>query len=124
MSNCGIDYSETECFLMNAGIYVSYALIGIALLAAVGFSLVYMARNFEDAKKSLLGIGATIIILVICYFIASSEIPASLVQAADKFDVSASAYKWIGMGGYATYLLLAVAFIALIATEVKAAIQK
>lgn len=87
--------------VVNILLYVTYALILIAVIGAIGSSLLGMFQNQEKAKKSLLSIGAVILIFVLCYVISGNEV----LPAYEPFDVDAGKSKLIGAGLTATYTL-------------------
>lgn len=50
-----------------------YVLLGIAVVAAIGFSIVTMAKDISKAKASLVGMGALIVIMGIGYLLSTDE---------------------------------------------------
>jgi hypothetical protein len=55
-----------------------YALIGIAVVATLGFSLVGMATNPKKAKSALIGVGVLAVICAISYFMSSNEVHSNI----------------------------------------------
>lgn len=79
-------------FLGNGGIILALVLLGIAVAASVIFPIIQTITNFGESKKSLAGFGGLLLVLVIGYVLAGSEVPA---YAAEK-GIDASQFKLIG----------------------------
>ncbi len=100
--------------IINIGLFVTYALITIALASMVIFPLYQIVTNFQRAKGSLLS--ALVLIAIIVVAVALS--PAEQGLLYEKYDISPFQAKLIGGGLLATYLLFAGIFLAAIYTEV------
>ncbi len=87
--------------VINILLYVTYALVIIAVIGALGSSVLGMFQNQEKAKKSLLSIGFVFVIFIICYVIAGNEV----LPAYEPFNIDAGKSKLIGAGLIATYVL-------------------
>ena len=61
--------------LINLNLRWAYVLFGIAVIIAVGFAAFQMFSSGEKAKKSLMAIGALVVIAIIANLLSSSEIP-------------------------------------------------
>lgn len=106
--------------LINIGLYLAYILVGIGVAATVIFPIMYMVKNFAEAKKGLMGIAALIIVFVLGYGIASSEIPLALMKSANAFNVDGSSFKMIGAGLNTFFILAGLAIILILVGEVRA----
>ncbi len=109
--------------LINFGIYLSYALVAIAALAAFVFPVIYMIQNPAEAKKGLVGVVALVVVLLLGYVFAGSEIPDALAKACKNFDVDPSKFKKIGAGINAFYILAFLAVVSLVASEIRSAFK-
>jgi len=55
-----------------------YALIGIAVVKTLGFSIVEMVLNPKKAKSALIGVGVLVVICVVSYFMSSNEVHSNM----------------------------------------------
>ena len=55
-----------------------YALIGIAVVTTLGFSVVEMVLNPKKAKSALIGVGVLVVICVVSYFMSSNEVHSNM----------------------------------------------
>jgi len=102
----------TESFLVWA-----YALAGIAVLMSVIFPLFQMVTNPAKAKKSILGIVLLGAVILVAYLIAG-DTPLGITNPdLVHFDVP-STLKQVGTGIQSMYLLIGLAVISILFTEV------
>lgn len=99
----------------------TYVLFAIALIAALAFPLVNIIKNPKGAKKSLIGVGAMILILLVSYLISSD---APVVNSAGGFFTGSAELKLADMGLYTTYIMLFGAFLLIIGTEIWGSFRK
>lgn len=97
--------------LIDTAIYVTYVLFGLAALAALVFPLVYLITDLKKAKNALIGIVVLAIVLFVGYSMATNEL-------YEGFAVGPNASQWIGGGINATIMLVGLAFLAAVYTEV------
>lgn len=101
--------------MVDAGLYIAYALIAIAALASFVFPLLYVARNIADAKKSLLAVGVLFVVLLVTYVLSSGEFYFSGIE---KFDMTESGIKLVSAGLNSFYVLLVISIVAVVYSEV------
>ena len=106
--------------LINIGIILTYIMIVFAALAAVGFGIKKMIQKTNTAKKTLYTIGGLIIVLIFSYFIASDEILGSY----EKYEITASTAKKVGMGLTTFYVLAIGAIGAVLYAELSKTFSK
>lgn len=99
--------------MIDFGLYLTYAMMAISVILAIGFSAWFLIKNFKNAKATLFGLAGIIVVFLISYFISSNEI-------YEKFSISASLSKFIG----GTLIMLYIIFIGTILTAVYAEINK
>ena len=87
--------------LINIGIILTYVMVAFAALAAIGFGIKQMMQKTDNAKKTLYSIGGLLAIILLSYLIASDEVLSSY----EKYEITASTVKKVGMGLTAFYLL-------------------
>ena len=88
--------------LINIGIILTYLMVGFAALTAIGFGVKKMIANTENAKKTLYTIIGLVVVLLFSYLIASNEVLGSF----EKYEITASTSKQVGMGLIAFYFLI------------------
>lgn len=101
-------YNET---LINIGMYVTYGLVGIAVLASVIFPIIFFFRDFRKAKNTLIGLVALLAIIFFSYAISSNE-------AYEAMNVGPNVSQWVGGGITATMILIGLGILTAIFTEV------
>lgn len=106
-------------FSVDAGLYASYALFAVAIGAAVVLPLLSSLKSPGELKKPLMALGAMVVLFVISYALAGSEV--STIQAAK--GVTEGTSKFVGAGLTMFYLISAVAVIGLIYSEVNKALK-
>jgi uncharacterized protein (DUF486 family) len=81
-------------FMGNGGIIIAIILLVITVALWIVFALKSLLSNFEQSKKSLLGIVALAVIAIIGYALASGG--PNIPQFAIDGGISASQYKLVG----------------------------
>ncbi|TVQ82962.1 MAG: hypothetical protein EA393_16145 [Bacteroidetes bacterium] len=99
--------------LLNTGLIATYVLLGLAAIAAVGFSIAHLILNFKKAKGALIGMAILLIIFLIGFSFATSEVYAHVA-----IPVGESASRIIGGGIHTTFILIGLAIVAAVFTEV------
>jgi len=66
--------------MIDTGIYITYALIGICVVCILGFSIVNIAKNPGGAKSAVFGIVGLILVFVLTY-VTSDGTDATTVYA-------------------------------------------
>ena len=106
--------------LINIGIIFTYLMIAFATLSTIGFGVKKMMTNTENAKKTIYTIAALLGILLLSYLIASNEVLTSF----EKYEISASTSKQVGMGLIAFYFLIFGAIAAVLYAELTKVFSK
>lgn len=107
--------------MIDFGLYAAYALIAVASLGFIGFEILHLVKNIADAKVTLAGVGALVLILIISYVLGSGDFT---FPGIDKFELSSGNLKMIDAGLFSTYLLIAIAGLALVADLVMGFVKK
>ncbi len=100
--------------LINIGIYLTYVLLIVAIIALVVFPIFQMVTNFAKAKNGLISLAVLLGIFAITYFIS----PADQGAFYEKFAIGPVTSKLIGAGIFTSYLIMASIVFAAIYTEV------
>jgi NADH:ubiquinone oxidoreductase subunit 6 (subunit J) len=95
-------------------------MVGFAALTAIGFGVKKMIANTENTKKALYTIGGLIIVLLFSYLIASDEV----LKSYEKYEITSSSSKQVGMGLIMFYLLIFGAIAAVLYAELSKVISK
>jgi hypothetical protein len=103
---------------LSLSIYVIYG-CGLAIL---GFGVKHLVTNFKKNIPILIGIAAFTIIMFICY--SMGEGVEMYVETGAEIEViSANVSKWSGAGLYMFYVLLVIAILVALFSEVKKLIR-
>jgi hypothetical protein len=101
--------------LINIGLYVAYFALFIAIGALLVFPVVTLVNgNFKNAKGTLLGIAALVVVVILAYIVS----PADQGPFYTKMNISAGMSKLIGAGLLTTYIIFAGFLIITVYTSV------
>ena len=95
-------------------------MVGIGAITAIGFGVKKMAENIESAKKTIYTITGLLAVFIIAYLLASN----SVLNSYEKYDVSATISKQVGMGLITFYVLIFGAIAAILYTELSKIFSK
>lgn len=98
--------------MIDVGLFLSYFLVGVCLVTAIGMPLVKAFGDPQALKKIGMGIGALLLVFVVSYFIADGT--------AYK-EASATTAKLVGAGLVTMYILAIGAILGIVITEIKKA---
>jgi hypothetical protein len=97
--------------IINIGIFVTYALVAVAVVTTVFFGIFHMIKNFGKAKTALVGVVILVAIFLITYAISTNEV-------YPNFNVGPTASQMIGGGITTTFVLVGLAVLAAVYSEV------
>ena len=106
--------------LINIGIILTYVMIAFAALTAIGFGVKKMIQNTNNAKKTLYTAGGLVVAFIIAYVLASDEV----LNSYNKYEITASSSKQVGMGLITFYFLLFGAIAAILYAELSKVFSK
>lgn len=95
----------------------SYILLGLGVCLAVGMSIVNIGKNPAGAKRSLIGLGALAVVLLIAYLMANSD-PVMYGGGKKQYDNTFGLIA-TDMGLYTAYFALAACIIVIVAGEIR-----
>jgi len=104
---------------VDLGIYIVFLFFGVALLSAVLLPLINALKNPAGLLKSLMGVGALVVLFIITYSISGSEVTAK----AAAMGVDESGSKLIGAGLILFYSVFVIAFLGIIFSEINKAFK-
>lgn len=96
--------------VLDAFLYYTYALVGIAIIAAIGLPLIHMISNPKGLKKMMISLALVVVFVAVSYALASSEPLAAKIN----IEPSAQTLRLTDTGLILTYILAAVAFISIL----------
>jgi ABC-type phosphate transport system permease subunit len=102
---------------IDIGIYLSYIMIAVALLAAIVMPLIKSLDNPAGLLKSALGVVGLLVLFALCYFLSDSSVHAAFVDKAQKMGVSTSTYQLVGGSIVMIYVTLVVTVVAIVIGE-------
>ncbi|MBN4072175.1 hypothetical protein JYT14_00435 [Flavobacteriales bacterium AH-315-E23] len=80
----------------------AYALLGIAVVAAIVFPIIVLAQDPKKAKGALISAVGLAIVFAVAYVLASDAVLVSY----EPYGVNESTSQYVGMGIIGTYLLM------------------
>lgn len=105
--------------MLDLGLYLFYALLLIAVLAAVIFPILHSIKSPGALLKSGITLGVIIVIFGIAYAVADSTVNAK----AAALGVTESSSKLIGAGLIMFYVALILSALALVYSEISKALK-
>jgi len=104
-------------FIVNYGIIVSYALLGVAILLMLVFPAIQMFQDFKKALTAIAGVVALFLLFMLCYWL-SAGVDFSVTQGNGSIEViPAGTMRMVEACIYMLYLMLAGAIFILITTS-------
>jgi hypothetical protein len=101
-------------FMIDAGLYLSYAMFFVAFLAALAFPIWEIATSMEAAKKALVSVGSAAVIFGLSYALSGNEV----LPSYEKFGITAFTSQLIGGSLIMLYITSILTFVLLIVGEV------
>ncbi len=105
--------------VINIGLYVSYVLMGIAMLAAIVLPLINSLDDTSSLIRGGIGVGIVLVLYLISWAISGNEV----IDAYIKWDIGEGISKAIGGALIMMYILFIVAIGGIIYTEISKAIK-
>ncbi len=96
--------------MIDVGLFLSYILIGVCALTAIGMPLIKAAGDPQSLKKIGMGVGAIVVVFVIAYIIADGTVYEK---------ASSGASKMVGAGLITMYILAFLAIGGIVYTEIQ-----
>lgn len=113
---------------VGAMLTYTYFIAAIALIVALAFPLINIIKNPKGAMRSLIGMGAMIVVLGVGYLLSivntSSSPDARIPNIAEGGYFPLGAERLADVGLYAAYIMLVAAFLLIIGSEVYGTVKK
>jgi len=100
--------------MLDVGLYFGYTLLIVAVIAAVVLPLIKAIQSPGDLVRSLYGVVALIVVFGIAYAISDSSVRTTWAV----MGISEGMSKMIGAGLITFYIVVVIAFLGLIFSEV------
>lgn len=97
--------------MIDAGLIISYILIGLCAAAAIVLPLIQAAGNPQSLKKIGISIGLMVVLFVISYALSGDD-------TFGNKEVTAGASKRVGAGLIMFYIMLVAALVSIVYTEI------
>jgi hypothetical protein len=105
--------------MLDIGLYFCYTLLIVAAVSAIVLPLIKAVGEPRSLLRSLIGVGALIVVFGIAYAVADSSVrPSWLV-----LGIGETTSKVIGAGLITFYVVLVLAFVGLIFSEINKALK-
>lgn len=99
--------------------WIAYLVLGVIVALVLIFVIVNLFSSGETLKKTLMSVGAFVLVAVIAYVLAEGvETPMQ-----DGKMLSESGSRWVGTGLYAFYILAIVSVVVMLGTGIKKMIK-
>jgi len=105
--------------LVNIGLYLAYAMVGLAGLGAIVLPLVNAISQPKQLVKGLMGVAGLVVLYFISWAVAGSEVTAMYTEKG----ITASSSQLIGGALTLFYLLTGIALIGIAYTEISRLIK-
>ncbi len=105
--------------LEDAGLYIAYVLFFVALGSAIVLPLINAIKNPAGLLKSLLGVGALVVLFVVSYALSGDEVSAK----AASLGVDAGGSKLIGAGLILFYVVFVISALGVVYSEINKALK-
>lgn len=109
-----------EGFIANYGLYLAYLLTIVGVLLAIVLPLIKSLDEPKNLVNSAIGVGILLVIYGIGYLISGSEVTARYLESGVE---SESLSKMIGGMLTMVYIMLGIAVIGIVYTELNKAIK-
>ncbi|MCB0491395.1 MAG: hypothetical protein KDC93_03165 [Cyclobacteriaceae bacterium] len=103
----------------DIGLYVGYGLFSVAIIAAVILPLINALKSPKELVKSGMGIGALLVVFLISFGLAGSEVTAKYTAQG----IGESSSKLIGAGLTMFYIVFAAALVGIVFSEISKALK-
>ena len=111
---------DVQNSLVTPFMYIAYIVLGVIAVLVLLFSLKNMFTNAATLKKTLINVGAFVLLAAIAHFGFANGVETPL---RDGEVLSANGSKWVGTGLYLFYFLVIIAAGIMLFTGVKKMIK-
>lgn len=114
---------QDKTTIFNFGLYGAIALTFIAAIAMALFGIYHVVADFKGSIKGILGFAVLLVVFFVAYSTATTDVSPYIQGAIENFEKGGAEFtgqnmKFISGGITTTLVLLAVAALAFIVSEV------
>jgi hypothetical protein len=102
-------------------LYVSYALVGIGVVVSILLPLIKSLDDPKSLLKTGLGVVVILVLFFVCYSISGNEVLPKF--ESDPFNLTPAMSQMVGGLMITTYVLVIVALVGIVITELNKAIR-
>lgn len=113
------DETKPTTGIFDGGLVGSFILFILAIVAVLVFGVLQIFGDLKGSMKSLLGVGALVVIFFIAYATASGEATGVVAAAVQKAGTSPGMLKFIGAGLTTMILMIVATLVVLVVSEVR-----
>jgi hypothetical protein len=112
------DSAELQNSLISPDLWLSYIILGIAVVATLIFTVIGVAKG--NIKKTLISVGLFVLVIAVSYLGFAGDYGTGF-DISDTETLSESGAKWIGTGLYTFYFLALAAVVSMFVSTIKKA---
>lgn len=103
--------------MINFGIYLAYALIGISVLIILYFAVTKILQEPGAARSAMFGIVGLIVILLLGYLFSTGE-DATTNPLFTKLEISEGSSRQVGTGLVTLYIVMGLTVLSILYAEI------
>lgn len=69
--------------VFDFGLFSTYFLTFVCILASLIFPIIYMAKNFKESIKAIIGLALIVVLFLVSYLIGNSTIPPDVIKGIE-----------------------------------------
>ena len=101
--------------MINFGLYLTYFLIGISILAILFFAVSKIFQEPRGAKSALIGIVGLLVVLVLGYLFSTGEDATTMFA---KLNVTEGTSRRVGTGLVSLYIVMGITILSILYVEI------
>jgi hypothetical protein len=101
--------------MIDVGLWIGYLLTIGGAMGMLGFSILNIVKNPKNAKLTVFGVGATVVLFLLSWLISSGNLSPKMMS----LQTTEASSKLIGAGFILLYLMGIISLIAIFYTETK-----
>ena len=106
--------------MIDFGLWIGYLLTIAGAVGMLVFSIMHIIKNPKNAKFTMIGVGAIIVLFLLSWIISSSDLTPKMMN----LESTESSSKMIGAGFIMLYLMVIIGIIAIFYTETRSLFSK
>ena len=112
--------AAVQASVLNPYMYLTYILLAVAALLAIGSSIMNLIHHPQQLKRSLMGVGFMLVVLLAAYLVAQG---GAVTNMSGKEIADASVSKWVSTGIWYSIFLAIIGFAFFLVDFVKSLVK-